>query len=219
MSRAPVTRHAVRRTALRMFAERGYHGTSLSEVAAELEIRTPSLYNHMSSKQQLLAEILERTSECVLADFHAATDGRPSTVDRLGAAVEVYARRHAVHRHEALVVNGDVAALDEPVRSRVLELRRGHERAVRALIADGVEEGAFSTDHPALASFGILEMCVAIARWFRDDGPLSPDQVATEHARFALRLVGHDGRWTPPPDRPSLADPEAPAEPAGEIGR
>ena len=63
--RAAVTPATVRDAATTLFAEKGYHGTALSEVAARLRIRTPSLYNHMSSKQELLAEIVLATSQQV----------------------------------------------------------------------------------------------------------------------------------------------------------
>ncbi len=195
-ARPGITPAAVRDAALTLFAERGYHGTALSEVAGRLEIRTPSLYNHISSKQELLAQIVLPLSQEVLDDLAAATDGVGPVAERLGAAVRVYALRHAVQRREALVLNTDVAALDEPWRSRVLDLRRRHERAIRDLIVEGVDAGVFAVDHPALASFGILEMCVAIARWFRDDGPLSPAETADAHATFALRMVGFSGSGT-----------------------
>lgn len=194
--RPNITPTAVRAVALQLFAEKGYHGTAMSEIAARLEIRTPSLYNHIESKQTLLAEILLDTSKAVLDDFEAAVDHDLTggdTAAQLAAAVRVYAYRHATHRNEALVVNADVAALDEPVRSEVLELRRRHERGVRDLIAAGSASGSFVVAQPALASFGILEMCVAIARWFRDDGPLSAEEAAVTHAEFALRLVGYTG--------------------------
>ncbi len=53
------------------------------------------------------------------------------------------------------------------------ERERDHERAVRAIICDGVGTGDFHVDSPALASFAILEMCLSIARWFRADGALT----------------------------------------------
>jgi hypothetical protein len=90
-----------------------------------------------------------------------------------------------------LIVNRDVNSLDEPGRSEVLELRRWHERAIRSLIDEGVEQGLFRVESAALASFGILEMCVSIARWFRDDGPLPPDAVASQYGGYALRIAGY----------------------------
>lgn len=189
-TRGPVTSGTVLDAALTLFAERGYHGTALSQIAEALEVRTPSLYNHMRSKHELLATIVETTVRGVLEDFHAAVDGRTEPVDRLFHAVLVYARRHAVRRREAIVVNRDTSSLDEPFRSRMQELRREHEHALRAIIADGAAAGRFTVDSPALASFAIREMCVSIARWYADDGPIGPDQVAREYTEFALSIVG-----------------------------
>lgn len=187
--RPGVTRDAVLDTALTLFAQRGYHGTPLSDVADALGIRTPSLYNHMGSKQDLLATILLGTMADVLTDFRAAVAGLQAPADRLHAATRVYALRHATHRREALVVNRDAASVDDPERGMVRDRRREHERAVRTIIAEGVRTGEFHVGNPVLASFAILEMSVSIARWFRDGGPRTAEQVADEHAGYALRIV------------------------------
>ena len=184
------TEQSVREAALTLFAQRGYHGTALRDIANEVGIRTPSLYNHIESKQELLRGILLTTTEQVWSDFEAAVVGVNDVGERLRRAVQTYALRHAIHRREALIVNRDVASLDEPARSEVMALRRRHERAVRQIIIEGVGGGTFRVDDPFLASFGILEMCVSVARWFDPAGALSAEHIASEHAKFALRLVG-----------------------------
>lgn len=187
-NRVSVTSEAVLDAALTLFAQRGYHGTALSQLAEALGIRTPSLYNHMRSKQELLETIIGRTLDDVLADFEAVT-GVDDPAQRLRNATRVYALRHATHRREALVVNRDTSSLAEAGLTAMRERRREHERAFRAVIIDGVERGVFSVGSPALASFAILEMTVSIARWFRDDGSRTAEQVADEYAEFALRIV------------------------------
>ncbi|WP_028936335.1 TetR/AcrR family transcriptional regulator [Pseudonocardia spinosispora] len=189
-TREVLTSAAVLDTALSLFAERGYHGTALSQIAERLGVRTPSLYNHMRSKHELLLTIVDTTVTGVLADFRAATENRTDPVDKLYQATLIYARRHASHRREAIVVNRDTSSLGEPHRSRMQSLRREHEHALRSIIAEGVRSGHFTLDSPALGSFAIREMCVSIARWFREDGPLSHDQVAREYTEFALNIVG-----------------------------
>jgi AcrR family transcriptional regulator len=198
-ARTAVTAAAVLDAALTLFADRGYHGTAVSQIAASLGIRTPSLYNHMRSKQDLLEAIIGPTVDGVLDDFRTAVDDVGDPVERLRRAIRVYALRHATHRREALVANRDTASLPEPARTRVRQQERDHERAVRAIIADGAGIGDFHVGSPALASFAILEMCLSIARWFRDDGPRTAEQVADEYADFALRIAGFV------PDRPSPA--------------
>ena len=87
-------------------------------------------------------------------------------------------------------MNRDVASVDEPVLSQVLELRRRHERAVRDLIAEGADQGVLVVETPRVASFGVLEMCVSVARWFSPGGPLTAEQVAEQYSEFALRVAG-----------------------------
>jgi AcrR family transcriptional regulator len=187
--RARVTPADVRESALALFAERGYHGTALSQVAERLGIRTPSLYNHMESKQQLLQEILVDTTDGVMDDFLAAIAAEADVTERLRRAVEAYALRHAHHPREALVVNRDFASLEEPVRSQVLAKRRQHQQSVRDLVAEGNGTGVFDAPEPTLASFAILEMCVSIGRWFQPTGRLAAQAVAARYAEYALGIV------------------------------
>jgi AcrR family transcriptional regulator len=198
-ARPAVTAGAVLDAALTLFAELGYHGTAVSQIAASLGIRTSSLYNHTRSKQDLLEAIIGRTVDGVLDDFRTAVDGLSDPVERLRRAIRVYALRHATHRREALVANRDTTSLPEPARTRIRQRERDHERAVRTIICDGVGTRDFNVDSPALASFAILEMCLSIARWFRDDGARTAEQVADEYADFALRIAGFV------PDQPSPA--------------
>jgi AcrR family transcriptional regulator len=187
--RSAVTGEDVRDAALTLFAARGYHGTAVSEIAEALGIRTPSLYNHMRAKSDLLAGIVGATLNAVLADFRDAVDGVDAPAERLWLATRVYALRHAQHRRAALVVSRDTTSLPEPALSAMRERRREHERAVRGVIGDGLRLGEFGVGSPGLASFAILEMAVSIARWFREDGPRTAEQVADEYADFALRIV------------------------------
>ncbi|MFJ9779013.1 hypothetical protein ACIRSS_05480 [Amycolatopsis sp. NPDC101161] len=130
----------------------------------------------MRSKQDLLRAIVDETTATVLEEFHRATaDGDWET--RLREATRVYAYRHATHRREALVVNRDTDSLDEPHRSHPQNRRREHEHA-------------FRVDSPALASFATREMCVSIARWFREDGKLSAADVAEQYGGYALSIAG-----------------------------
>ncbi|GAY08856.1 TetR/AcrR family transcriptional regulator [Pseudonocardia sp. N23] len=188
-ARATVTSEAVVDAALTLFAERGYHGTALSQIAEALGIRTPSLYNHMRSKHDLLLVIVDRTTAAVLADFREAVEGVEDPVERLRRATRVYAFRHATHRREALVVNRDTGSIEEPHRTELQQRRREHEHAVRALITEGVDAGVFAVESPRLASFAIREMCVSVARWFSDDGPLDAAEVAEQYADFAVTIA------------------------------
>ncbi|MFB8005247.1 TetR/AcrR family transcriptional regulator [Nocardia sp. NPDC056000] len=185
-----VTKDDVRDAALTLFAERGYHGTSLKDVAGALGLRTPSLYAHIDSKQSLLVDIVLHTIEQVVADFEEVLAAERDPVERVRAATRVYAAHHATHRREALVVNHETVHLEEPDLTVAQQMRRDHEHAFRQVIADGKSAGVFTVASPKLASFAILEMCVSIARWFNDDGEITADAVAEQYSDYALALVG-----------------------------
>jgi AcrR family transcriptional regulator len=185
-----ITKADVRDAALTLFAERGFHGTSLKQIAEELGIRTPSLYNHIDSKGALLSEIVLSTLDAVVRDFDRVLAEHEGPVDRLRAATAVYALRHATHRREALVVNQDSVHLDDPDRTLAQRIRRQHEHGFRQLIVDGLADGVFAVESAKIASFGIREMCVSVARWFREDGPLAAHDVARQYSEYALRIVG-----------------------------
>jgi len=183
----------VREAALTLFAERGYHGTTMNDIARTLGVRAPSLYNHIGSKQELLQGIIFETMEGVIADFEDATVGVEDTTERLRHATEVYVLRHARYRREALVVNREVSALGEQAGSRTRDKQAEHARLFRSLIEEGRASGQFHVESSTLATFAILEMAVAVARWFRDEGPMTAAEVARQYGEFAVRMVGSTG--------------------------
>jgi AcrR family transcriptional regulator len=179
-----------RDAALTLFAELGYHGTTVGAIAQAMGLRrSGSLYNHITGKQQLLAEIMLEVSAQVWQEFEAAVAEARTPDARLRRATHVYVERHLRNPRESLIVNRDVSSLEEPVRSEVLGLRRRHSNALTQLIADGVDDGVFSVAHPQIAAFAILEMSVSVVHWFRPRGALSIDQVAAEYSDFAIGLV------------------------------
>ena len=184
----------VREAALSLFAERGYHGTTMNDIAGELGMRAPSLYNHVPSKQEILRDIMVQTQAELLDEFERAVAGADGPAERLEHAIEAFVLHHLRHRREALVGNREVSSLEEPARTQVLDGRRRHVRAIRSLIDQGRDAGVFTVEDPAVAAFTMLEMSVATARWFRDDGPLTADQVAAQYGEFALRIAGRDVR-------------------------
>jgi AcrR family transcriptional regulator len=185
-----VTRAAVRDAALHLFAERGYQLTTMVDIGAALGIRGPSLYKHVASKQELLAEIMTETMTTLIARQQAAVGagGPPGTQFR--RAVEAHVRYHATHREHALVGNREIESLEEPLRSQVIDLRSVYEHGLREIIERGCASGAFSTEHPRLVSYAVLDMGMGLAAWYRADGEYDVDTVAYAYANLAAQMLG-----------------------------
>ena len=197
--RVPSRRTDVRDAALTLFAERGYHGTSMKDIAEAVGMRAPSLYNHVGAKQELLVEIVEATLVDLQRLHEEAVGSTRDVGEALRRAVEAHVRYHARHPREVRVGNRDLPALEPANRDRVIGMRRRYARSWQALLQRGADLGRFDLPDARLASYAILEMGIGVATWFRPDGPLSEDVVAYHYGDMALRLAGA-GRALSPAD-------------------
>jgi len=189
VKRDPVTRRAVLEAALQLFAERGYRVTTMADIGSALGVRGPSLYKHVTSKQDLLVEICESTMEELVARQRVALAPGGSCETRLRRAVEAHVRYHALHRERAFVGNRELDSLAEPARSRVLRQRRAYEQGLRAVIEQGCQEGFFTVPDVRLAAFAILDMGMGVSVWFREEGEHDVESLAFSYADLAVRMV------------------------------
>ena len=133
------------RTAARLFAEKGYHGTSIGDLAEAMGVQKGSLYAHIDSKEDLLWEVARGGAEA----FHAALDGVPddgSTLERIRAALRAHLRVVAEQLDVATVFVREWRYLGVKHRELFLAERRRYEERFRALFREGRELGELRTD-------------------------------------------------------------------------
>jgi AcrR family transcriptional regulator len=176
--------------ALKLFSERGYHGTTMKQLAGLLGVQAPSLYNHVGSKQEILQRLMMTGMGRLLADQDCALLSSSQASEQLRAMTEAHVLVHTRRQRSATVVRREIGNLEEPAQAEVRAQRDAYERRFRGVIQRGVEEGSFTVDSVKLASFAIIEMASGVAVWFSPDGPLSAEVVAREFGEMALRLVG-----------------------------
>ena len=180
----------VREAALTLFSRLGYHGTTMKDVAKELGVRAPSLYNHIGSKQEILERIMVMGMERLIAYQDAALASTDDVGEQLRRMTGAHVLVHIRHRRSAMVGDRELNNLEEPSFSEVRAQRELYESRFRAVIERGVSEGRFEVGSAKLASFAIIEMASSVSVWFREDGPLSDHEVADEYGGMALRIVG-----------------------------
>jgi AcrR family transcriptional regulator len=176
--------------AVTLFYERGYRATTVNDIAGALNIRAPSLYKHIGSKQEILRQIMFDGIDAMLAEFEAAVATTDDVADRIRHAAEAHVRHHARRSRIAFVNTYEIQSLEEPARSELLARRRAYTEAWRHLIDDGQRAGVCSMPSVKLAVFSILDLGIGVARWFRPDGELSPETLASYYGDIAMRIVG-----------------------------
>jgi TetR/AcrR family transcriptional regulator, cholesterol catabolism regulator len=177
-------REELTRTAARLFAERGFHGTSMGDLADAMGVQKGSLYSLTGSKQELLQEALRRGAIA----FHGALDGVPeeaAAVERIRLALRAHLRVVAEQLDVATVFTREWRYLEGNAREAFLAERRRYEERWRSLFREGVDSGELRTDLDAAAAALLV---LSAANWAYTW--LSPGRDTDELAdRFTAILV------------------------------
>lgn len=170
--------------------ERGYHGTSMRDIARGADITVASIYHHFASKQEILQDIMVRALHDAIAMTRGAllrSGGAPA--DQLQALMRAWVMFHTTRQLDAMVGATEIRSLDDAGRRLVVALRDEQEHLFRDVVERGVEEGDFATEHPRDAVRGIINMGQSVCTWWRADGPLKPEELAERYADLALAMV------------------------------
>ncbi len=182
----------IQEAALELFATIGYRATTMAHIGDRIGIRGPSLYKHVASKQELLVAIMAGMMEDLLRRQQVALDAGGDVRDRLERITAVHVQYHAEHRYKAFVGHREIDSLEEPERSRILELRREYESNFRDLVQEGRERQVFRTSSDRWSSYAILDMGIGVSAWYNPSGSVAPDELGATYAGFALRMLGAD---------------------------
>ena len=171
-------------------ADKGFHATTTRDIAARAGMSPAAVYVHFASKEELLYELSlvgHRAALAIVVGAAGRSPGDPAA--QLQAVVSDFASWHARHRRTARVVQYELAALTRGHRTVIDGLRREIQARMRDLLAAGVASGAFVVPDVRGTALALLSLSVDVARWYRPEGPRSPDDIGRLYADLALRMV------------------------------
>ncbi len=175
-----------------LFSQRGYHATSMRELARHLNLQGGSLYAHINSKEELLLEVVRQAAERFLGVLEEAGRERDPKA-RFKALVRGHLRVIAQELPRATVFFHEWKHLSPPLLEEAKALRRRYEEGVQGIIQEGVDQGVFRVENLRLATLFVLSALNWTYQWYRPDGPLSLEEIAETYARMLLRALGAEG--------------------------
>jgi len=182
---------ALRRAALELFAERGFHGTSMRDIAARAGCSVSHVYYYFPSKGDVLRVMMVGIVEDLLADLDAALAGAGAEPRaRLVAIVRAQVLFHCRRQAEAFVGRSELRSLAPGDRPEVIGRYDRVTAIFRDTIAEGEGAGVFRCAFVAQATHALVTMCNAVSAWWRPDGELSPERLAERYAALALAMLG-----------------------------
>jgi TetR/AcrR family transcriptional regulator, cholesterol catabolism regulator len=203
-------RRQIEDVASALFCARGYAATSVRDIAKALDLQGGSLYAHVSSKEDVLWAIVDDAAGRFLAVAGPIASGPGGAVERLRELVNAHVAVVTESPERARVFLEQWTALSTERRQAVLGARDQYEACFRQVVADGVAAGDLTAD-PWVAAVFTLSALNGIPRWYRPDGPLTPDQIAERFADLAVAaLAGAPANHLGPPPAPLHLAPGGP---------
>jgi TetR/AcrR family transcriptional regulator, cholesterol catabolism regulator len=187
------TRAELHREAARLFAERGYHGTSVGDIAKAIGVQKGSIYAHIESKQDLLYDAMREGADAFHAGLDAIGDDH-SAVERIRLALRSHLRVVSDQLDVATVFVREWRYLEGERRDEIVAERRRYEERVRALFREGRETGELRAD---LDDATAALLALSAANWAYTWLVPGRDTDALADRFFELLLNGMRGYATP----------------------
>lgn len=206
-------------TAARHFNSRGFHGTSLADLAAELGVTKAALYYYVADKQDLLYRLHTISLEAARDSLSRATEEGNSGLEKVRLVV-YYFIAAITESQTACMILQESGALKPEHASEIVSGSREVEHRLRDLVAEGIADGSIISSDPKLAAFVLVGSMHWVARWYRPNGMWTGHQIAdgisamvarglstnpapalpADIAKPALTAFSQDGLWDPGAD-------------------
>jgi AcrR family transcriptional regulator len=170
-------RAAVIQMAARAFNQRGYHSTSLDDVAELLGVTKPTLYYYVRNKDELLFECFRTGLKPIRAAVKASLNPDRSAHDRLTEVLHRYAEAIASD-YGGCMVRAEDLSLSAELHARVKALMSEIDQGLRRLLREGMTDGSIARCDPKLTAFALAGALNWIAHWYRGNQGLNAGEVA-----------------------------------------
>lgn len=172
-----IKRDAVVRAAARAFNQRGYHNTSLADIARDLEVSKPTIYYYVRNKEDLLYQCFRAGLAGVEAAFAAVRHSKRPARERLGIVLRRYAEAIASDFGWCMI-RADDHDLSDALSRDIRELKSGIDQDIRRLIRAGIEDGSIADCDSKMTAFALAGALNSIGHWYRAGQSLTPEQIA-----------------------------------------
>ena len=181
-----MTRDEILSAAAQIFSEKGFHATSMQDIAQAVNLQKASLYHHVSSKQQILVDVLDRALDMLIANMEEVM-ARPLLPDEmLRQAIQCYLQTMLDHRDLSAVLLLEHRSLRPELHAHHVPRRDRFEGLWRDLIRSGIKQGVFANTDPAMTGRALLGAMNWTITWYRPDGLQNSMMVADQFANVFL---------------------------------
>lgn len=178
--------------AQRLIAERGFRAVTVDHISAEMGFTKSIVYYHMKNKNEILWKIFERIDATYSEGLDEVLAQPIDTVSMMAEIVKRHCSNVLLNRHWSTIYNRDENELTEEQQKIVAANKREYNHRIQVLYARGVSEGVFRDTPPLIAVSCIMGACNWPYFWFKPNGKLTVDEIATGYANQLINGIVTD---------------------------
>jgi AcrR family transcriptional regulator len=181
-----MTLEKILQAAAQIFQEKGYHATSMQDIANAVDLKKGSLYHYVDSKQDILYALLDEALSMILERLEAvlAQDLPPQA--KIRQATQSYFSFLAENPSLSSVLLLEYRSLEPAYKQKHIPLRDQVDRIWQGILEEGNATGEFNAPETGLISKALLGVLNWTITWYREDGPLSAEQIADQFTDLFL---------------------------------
>jgi len=182
-----MTRDDVLDAAAQVFRQKGFHGASMSDIAAAVNVQKASLYHHVSSKQEILLALLDRALVMLTNHISVIASQKLPPDQKLRLMIREYLSGLAENADLTSVLLFEHRSLDKKSHARHVPHRDKFEGLWRSVLDEGVQKKVFDLKDTGLMVRALMGVMNWTLTWYHPNGEKSIEQIADEYADFILK--------------------------------
>ena len=177
------------RSAAAVLAEKGYHGTTMEEIAANILMTKGSMYYYFKNKDDLIYHCHQMIMEMSLERVEEAANSDLDPVEKQKMAIRGHILLATEEKSMFNIMDKPYQKFSDEQLAEVLELRRNYSHYYDRIINEGIEKGVFETVDTKMIRFIILGALNGTFLWFSQEGPQTAEEVADAFSNYLLKMV------------------------------
>jgi AcrR family transcriptional regulator len=165
------------KTAAKLFKEKGYSAVTMRDIATAMGIKAASLYNHISSKQEILIDIIISLAEAFTNGMEEIKSSDISSIKKVQAVVKLHVDITAKNPYGMASLNNDWMHLEKK-RDYYLTLRSGYEADFRRILLEGIKRNEITDSNIEVMLFSILSTLRSLYLWIPKKEDVTPDNLS-----------------------------------------
>jgi AcrR family transcriptional regulator len=191
-----ISRDLILESAAQVFCKKGYNGATMSDIAKAVGLQKPTLYHHFGSKQEILAELLDRAMTIVTENMAQVMQQDFPPDEKIKIAMRTYLQVLCEQPDLSSVLLLEYRSLEKDLYKRHIHNRDKFEKMWRDLVKQGIDSGQLRSESVSMTVWALLGVMNWTITWYRPDGKLSAGEISDLFSSLFLNGLSSNKKTT-----------------------